>query len=209
MTGLEIECNLVDADYQPHFHNAQVLHAIADESYQTELAPTTSNSTCRRGRCPATPRSSSRPRCAPASTPPTARPRRCGSNIVMIGILPTLMPEHYEGEWMSRNNRYKALNDSIFIARGEDINLDIEGPTGERVATYCDSIAPESACTSVQLHLQVAPCRVRRALERRPGAGRPAARAGRQLARTSSASGCSPRPASSCSRRPPTPGRSS
>ena len=80
-----------------------------------------------------------------------------GSTIVAIGILPTIMPEHYEGEWISRNNRYTALNDSIFVARGEDIYLDIEGPTGERVATYCDSIAPESACTSVQLHLQVAP----------------------------------------------------
>jgi hypothetical protein len=67
------------------------------------------------------------------------------------------MPEHYEGEWISRNNRYTALNDSIFVARGEDIYLDIEGPSGERVATYCDSIAPESACTSVQLHLQVTP----------------------------------------------------
>ncbi len=72
-----------------------------------------------------------------------------------------------------RNNRYTALNDSIFVARGEDIYLDIEGPTGERVATYCDSIAPESACTSVQLHLQVAPAPLRRPLERRPGALRP------------------------------------
>ena len=38
MTGLEIELNLVDADMQPHFHNAEVLAAIADEDYQTELA---------------------------------------------------------------------------------------------------------------------------------------------------------------------------
>ena len=46
------------------------------------------------------------------------------------------MPEHFEGDWISANNRYTALNDSIFYARGEDIYLDIEGPTGERVATY-------------------------------------------------------------------------
>src|SRR5215207_5812990 len=38
MTGLEIELNLVDRDMQPHFHNAEVLAAIADEDYQTELA---------------------------------------------------------------------------------------------------------------------------------------------------------------------------
>ena len=38
MTGLEIELNLVDEHQQPHFHNAEVLEAIADEDYQTELA---------------------------------------------------------------------------------------------------------------------------------------------------------------------------
>ena len=38
MTGLEIELNLVDGHMQPHFHNAEVLAAIADEDYQTELA---------------------------------------------------------------------------------------------------------------------------------------------------------------------------
>src|SRR5699024_9667754 len=56
-------------------------------------------------------------------------------------------------------NRYTALNDSIFYARGEDVVIDIEGPTGERVHTFADTIAPESACTSVQLHLQVGPGR--------------------------------------------------
>jgi hypothetical protein len=39
----------------------------------------------------------------------------------MIGILPTLMPEHLTGHWMSESMRYQALNDSIFTARGEDI----------------------------------------------------------------------------------------
>ncbi len=135
--------------------------------------------------------------------------KEVGSKIVAIGILPTIMPEHYEGEWISGNNRYTALNDSIFVARGEDIYLDIEGPTGERVATYCDSIAPESACTSVQLHLQVGPQRVRRALERRPGALRARRWRWRPTPRSSSASGCTPRRASSSSSRPPTPGPSS
>ena len=38
MTGLEIELNLVDEEGNPSFHNAEVLAAIADPSYQTELA---------------------------------------------------------------------------------------------------------------------------------------------------------------------------
>ncbi len=73
----------------------------------------------------------------------------------MIGILPTLMPEHLSGDWMSESTRYQALNDSIFTARGEDILIDIAGP--ERLSLQAASIAPESACTSMQLHLQVSP----------------------------------------------------
>ena len=56
---------------------------------------------------------------------------------------------------MSESTRYQALNDSIFTARGEDILIDIAGP--ERLSLQTESIAPESACTSMQLHLQVSP----------------------------------------------------
>src|SRR5205085_4246183 len=77
------------------------------------------------------------------------------AHIVMIGILPTLMPEHLTGEWMSESARYRALQESVFMARGEDIVIDIYGP--ERLSLQTASIAPESACTSMQLHLQVSP----------------------------------------------------
>src|SRR6266496_482931 len=49
----------------------------------------------------------------------------------------------------------RQLNEQIFAARGEDLHIAIEGP--ERLAMYADSIAPESACTSVQLHQLVDP----------------------------------------------------
>jgi hypothetical protein len=157
MTGLEIELNLVDSDMQPHFHNAEVLHAIADESYQTELAQYNIELNVPPRPLPGDSALELESELRDSLNAADRAAKEVGSKIVAIGILPTIMPEHYEGEWISRNNRYTALNDSIFVARGEDIYLDIEGPTGERVATYCDSIAPESACTSVQLHLQVAP----------------------------------------------------
>ena len=38
MTGMEIELNLVGTDYRPSMANAEVLEAIADPEYQTELA---------------------------------------------------------------------------------------------------------------------------------------------------------------------------
>ena len=78
-----------------------------------------------------------------------------GADVVMIGILPTLRPEHLTEDTFSANPRYALLNEQMFAARGEDIHLAIDGV--ERISAYADTIAPEAACTSVQLHLQVNP----------------------------------------------------
>ena len=56
---------------------------------------------------------------------------------------------------LSQNPRYRLLNEEIFAARGEDLRIAIEG--AERLLTHADSITPEAACTSVQLHVQVSP----------------------------------------------------
>ncbi|WP_406830829.1 glutamate--cysteine ligase [Pedococcus sp. KACC 23699] len=157
MTGMEIELNLVDDAYQPKFANAEVLEAIADPGYQTELAQYNIELNVPPRPLPGDSAIELEDEMRASLNAASSAAEKRGAHIVAVGILPTIMPEHFEGEWISANNRYTALNDSIFYARGEDIYLDIEGPTGERVATYCNSIAPESACTSVQLHLQVAP----------------------------------------------------
>jgi hypothetical protein len=81
---------------------------------------------------------------------------------VLIGMLPTLRAEHFDARWLSTGARYSALNEEIVAARGEDMALDIKGTPlpgrpGERLRATCSSILGESACTSAQLHLQVAP----------------------------------------------------
>ena len=81
--------------------------------------------------------------------------RSVGAHIVMVGMLPTLTPDHLTGEALSANPRYRLINEQIFAARGEDLYIHIDGP--ERLATHADTIAPEAACTSVQFHLQVSP----------------------------------------------------
>ena len=155
LTGLEIELNLVDDEWQPDMANAVVLAAIADPAYQTELGqynielnvppgPLTEDSMLE---LESTLRAS--------LTHAEAMANESGSEIIMIGILPTLMPEHFQNEWMSANPRYAALSEAIFAHRREDLELDISGP--EHLQMFADTIAPESACTSVQLHLQVAP----------------------------------------------------
>ncbi len=127
-----------------------------------------------------------------------------GAHIVMIGILPTLMSEHLDHGWMSESTRYAALNDSIFTARGEDIPINIAGP--EPLSWHTATIAPESACTSMQLHLQVGPEAFAANWNAAQLAGRPAVGAGRQLAVLLRAPAVGGNPYRSCSRSPPTPG---
>ena len=58
---------------------------------------------------------------------PRKRSRAIGVHVVMIGILPTLTPEHLTGESLSANPRYQLINEQIFAARGEDLYIAIEG----------------------------------------------------------------------------------
>ncbi len=77
------------------------------------------------------------------------------AGIVMIGILPTLDRDDLVSSNLSDVDRYALLNDQIVAARGEDFTLDIAGV--EHLRCTSKSIAPEAACTSVRLHLQVTP----------------------------------------------------
>ena len=83
------------------------------------------------------------------------RAKAIGAQLVMIGILPTLMPHHVTLESVSENPRYSMLDQQIFAARGEDLEIIIDGV--ERLAMVSNTIMPEAACTSTQVHLQVSP----------------------------------------------------
>ena len=155
LTGMEIECNLVDSAYQPAMSNREVLQAIADPAYQTELGAYNIEFNVPPRRLPGRSALELEAEVRASLNAAEAKANGHDAHIVMVGILPTLMPEHLSGRWMSESTRYQALNDSIFTARGEDILIDIGGP--ERLSLQTESIAPESACTSMQLHLQVSP----------------------------------------------------
>ncbi len=155
LTGMEIECNLVDDTYQPAMRNDDVLASIADPAYQTELGAYNIEFNVPPRPLPGHAAFDLANDVRASLNAAETKANKAGAHIVMIGILPTLMPEHLETNWMSDSVRYQALNDSIFTARGEDIVIDIEGP--ERLRCDAATIAPESACTSMQLHLQVSP----------------------------------------------------
>ncbi len=155
LAGLEIELNLVDATGDPAMKNAEVLDAIADPLWCTELGQfnieinvpplrLTAEGTAELER---TVRDSLNHAEQAAATQ--------GAHMVMIGILPTLRETDLSLDTLSANPRYALLNEQIFAARGEDLRIAIDGV--ERLSTHADSVAPEAACTSVQFHLQVSP----------------------------------------------------
>src|SRR6266498_1295673 len=154
-TGLEIELNLIDGEYQPAMRNAEVLANIADPQFQTELGQFNLEINVRPRLIAGNGFVEYESEVRASLNHADERASKSDANLVLIGILPTLMQAHTILENLSSNPRYRVLNEQIVAARGEDIALDIMG--GERLQAYTDSIAPEAACTSVQFHLQVAP----------------------------------------------------
>src|SRR5918999_617764 len=153
--GLEIELNLTDERGLPSMCNQTVLERIADADFQTELAQfnVEINVAPRQlgGRVLTELEEAVRGTLNSAEAKGTG----AGAHLMLIGILPTIDAEHLNADTLSANPRYALLNEQIFAARGEDLHIDIAGP--ERLSTYADTIAPEAACTSVQLHQLVAP----------------------------------------------------
>lgn len=163
LLGMEVELNLVDARMAPALANAAVLDSIADPDFQTELAqfnieinvaprPLHNDQTL-----------ALEQQLRASLNAADARAAAIDTHLVMTGMLPTLDPKHLTHEAISANPRYGLLNEQIFAARGEDIDFDITGvelspdDKPERLRLTSDSIVPEAACTSLQLHLRVAP----------------------------------------------------
>jgi hypothetical protein len=153
--GLEIELNLTDEGGEPAMVNAAVLEAIADPDFQTELGQFNVEINVHPrllgGRVFLDLEQDARASLNSAEE----QSKTVGAHMMIIGILPTIGPEHLHSETFSANPRYALLNEQIFAARGEDLEIAIAGV--ERLATHADTIAPEAACTSVQLHQQVEP----------------------------------------------------
>src|SRR5256714_890183 len=153
--GLEVELNLTDDAGEPALVNAAALEAIADPAFQTELGQfnveiNVPPRLLEGGAFSDLERDARR-----SLNDAEERARTKGAHMMIIGILPTIGPQHLHAESFSSNPRYALLNEQIFAARGEDLEISIAGV--EKLATHADTIAPEAACTSVQLHQQVEP----------------------------------------------------
>src|ERR1700677_3598236 len=155
MVGQEIELNLVDDTGMPSMRNAEALEAVADPAWATEVGQFNLEINVPPRQLGGDAFDGLETEVRADLNAADGKARTVGSHLVMIGILPTLDEYHVDESAMSANERYKVLNEQIFAARGEDMRIAIDG--AEQLLTHADSITPEAACTSVQLHTQVSP----------------------------------------------------
>jgi hypothetical protein len=153
--GLEIELNLTDDTGDPAMVNAAALEAIADPDFQTELGQFNVEINVAPRLFGGHVMSELETGVRGSLNSAEEMARTVGAHMMIIGILPTVDEAHLNAESLSANPRYRLLNEQIFAARGEDLEISIAGI--ERLSTHADTIAPEGACTSVQLHQQVRP----------------------------------------------------
>lgn len=157
--GMELELNLMDESYGPSSVNREVLEALRPSlagEFQTEIGsfnfemnhPVLSVA------------GDGLDQLAQGLHVRLDEARRAagaaGARVGMIGTLPTVTPGFLRSPaWMTQENRYAALSNAILDARGELVHIDLNDR--ENVRYEFSDIAPESTCTSMQLHLQVAP----------------------------------------------------
>ena len=153
--GLEIEFDLVDSLGYAAMTNADVLAAIDDPAWTSELGQFNveldSDPATLTGSVFATLEAGLERALAHAST----RAEAAGSRMLMIGILPSLRRRDIGADTISSNPRFQLLNDQMLAARGEEMRICID--SRDRLLAYVDHILTEAACTSVQCHLQVGP----------------------------------------------------
>lgn len=153
--GAEQELFLVDQHWRPAPIATEVLEALADPRFTTELArfnlefnldPHEFGGSCLRDMEWQLGELLGNARIAA---------QNCGGDVVLVGILPTLRKTDLEFINMTPNPRYYALNEAMNRLRGGAYEFYLQGL--DELHLHHDSILVEAANTSFQIHFQVAP----------------------------------------------------
>lgn len=155
--GLELELNLVDAAMRPALRGTEVLGHL-DSEYQSEIG----NFNVELNHPPLSVAGDGLEQLRAGITARLDKVRAAAATedteVAMIGTLPTITPEFLEDPaWMTDENRYRALNNAVMETRGQLVHIELADR--EQIAHDFADISPESTCTSIQLHLQLAPNR--------------------------------------------------
>ncbi len=156
--GMEVELDLVDPLGRPRLVNDAVLELLGRADMQHELGQFNVELNLAPRRLQGGVLHDSERDLADVLDGCRARIERLGARLVAVGMLPTLSAEQLTVERISRNPRYELLSSRIYAARHRPFLVRIVDGC-EPVEFSTDSVAPDAATTSLQLHLRVAPDR--------------------------------------------------
>ncbi|MEO9965748.1 MAG: CBS domain-containing protein [Reichenbachiella sp.] len=151
--GAEQEFCLVTDQWRPSKHAQDVLKAINDPHFTTELArynleinldPIELKSACF-----AQMQSSLKSLLAKAQNVA----QKYNNNVVLAGILPTIGKKELGFDYMTPSPRYRNLNEIARELRGGDFELNLSGV--DELTIRHDSVLFEACNTSFQMHLQI------------------------------------------------------
>ncbi|MDN5200328.1 CBS domain-containing protein [Fulvivirgaceae bacterium BMA10] len=153
--GAEQEFCLITENWRPSKSSEDILQAINDPHFTTELAQYNLEINLDpvelKGNCFSLIHQQLIDLLNKAQSAAVAK----NAKVLLSGILPTVSKNELNADYMTPNPRYWALNDMIREMRGADFELHIKGI--DELSIKHDSVLFEACNTSFQLHLQVAP----------------------------------------------------
>jgi len=156
--GMEVELDLVDPLGRPRLVNDAVLARLARADIQHELGQFNVELNVAPRRLSGSILHDTENDLLDVLDTCRARIESLGARIVAVGMLPTLGAEHLTVERISTNPRYALLNRRMRAARHRPFMVQI-ADSFEPLEFATDSVAPEAAATSLQLHMRVPPDR--------------------------------------------------
>lgn len=151
--GAEQELCLVNEDYRPSGESIQLLDAINDDHFTTELANYNLEINLDpfelKGDCFSEVESQLTHLLEKAKS----KAEKMGIKVILTGILPTISKNELGIDFMTPIPRYYKLNEVLTQCRGDHFALKIRGV--DELTLRHDSVLFEACNTSFQLHLQV------------------------------------------------------
>lgn len=153
--GAEQEMCLMDNDFRPSGKSLDVLKAVDDSHFTTELASYNLEINLDpfelKNDCFSRVEEQLRTLLNKAKT----KANELGANILLTGILPTISKNELGIDFMTPIPRYYKLNEVLKSCRGDHFSLKIRGV--DELTLRHDSVLFEACNTSFQLHLQIPP----------------------------------------------------
>lgn len=153
--GAEQEFCLVNEQMRPSDQSIQILEAINDEHFTTELAKFNLEINLDPQELNATAFERVENQLMALLNKAKAALKNREESVILTGILPTISTNEIKLDYMTPMPRYFALNQMLTTLRGSDFRLNLFGV--DELSLKHDSVMFEACNTSFQLHLQIDP----------------------------------------------------